>query len=472
MYAANQQVIGSSLAAVLAFYLAFAITLAASALATHRASRSERAPDGTPSSLVAPSLAAAAMTCIVPFSDAISPLATLAACCVGGVGGALLFQQWFARCCQAPLRDGVGYVLLSFALAALASLALGLLATVTRPGEMLALAALVLASPALASRLPQPDESQPTECANKGRGQNGPSPTAPTALATPATPRLGNRQLVLLALELVLFSLALGLLRSEGAEAQQVQAGVWISLFLRAVVALLLFLLVGSRASQARLAGISQVTLVAIAIAFIALALVGDASHVVTPVLASLARNIVLVLLTVTLLYVVHSSGLHPNLVYGTGRGVHAIGTLVGIVADLQLGAASGLVTISANAVLLIIACTFLALGVSSTKTVGLLEGPGNDAGTPGGSSPSTPAAGLAQTEAVLDARCLEIARAYALTDRESEMVRLLCRGRSRGYIAQSLGISENTVRFHIKGAYAKLGIHSKQELLTLIGLE
>lgn len=459
MYAANQQVIGTSVAAVLAFYLAFAATLAASALAGHRVGR---LLDGAPVSLVASSLAAAALTCTALISDALPPAALLAACCLGGIGGALLFQQWFSLCCRVPLRDGVGYVLLSFALAAFVSLALDALAVAAPLGQTLALAALVLASPALASRLPRPNAPAATDMSADPQ-------TAPEQ-GTPSTSRLGNRQLVLLALELVLFSLALGLLRSEGAEAQETQAGVWVSLALRAVVALLLFWLVGARASQARLAGISQVTLVIIAVAFIALALVGEAARLVTPVLASLARNIVLILLTVTLLYVVHSSGLRPSAVYGAGRGVHAIGTLAGIVTDLQLGATPGLVAISANAALLIIACTFLALGVSSTKAVGLLEEPGDAACAPDG--PATTTGKLAQTEAALDERCLEVAQAYALTDRESEMVRLICRGRSRSYIAESLGISENTVRFHVKGAYAKLGIHSKQELLTLIGIK
>ena len=55
------------------------------------------------------------------------------------------------------------------------------------------------------------------------------------------------------------------------------------------------------------------------------------------------------------------------------------------------------------------------------------------------------------------------------LTAREVEVLQLLCKGRSKSYIAESLFISENTVRSHSKHIYAKLDVHSKQEILDLI---
>ena len=54
----------------------------------------------------------------------------------------------------------------------------------------------------------------------------------------------------------------------------------------------------------------------------------------------------------------------------------------------------------------------------------------------------------------------------------EVEVVQLICLGRSKGYIAESLSIAENTVRGYAKNAYRKLGIHSRQELLTLVGMK
>lgn len=61
------------------------------------------------------------------------------------------------------------------------------------------------------------------------------------------------------------------------------------------------------------------------------------------------------------------------------------------------------------------------------------------------------------------------LAAQYGLTQREEEILRFICRGRSKAYIAETLVISENTVRTHSKALYAKLGVHSKQELIDKV---
>lgn len=61
---------------------------------------------------------------------------------------------------------------------------------------------------------------------------------------------------------------------------------------------------------------------------------------------------------------------------------------------------------------------------------------------------------------------CEAIARAHDLTAREAQILGYLCAGRSRGYIADTLYISENTVKFHTKNVYRKVGVTSKQELI------
>ncbi len=71
-----------------------------------------------------------------------------------------------------------------------------------------------------------------------------------------------------------------------------------------------------------------------------------------------------------------------------------------------------------------------------------------------------------------IDERCEELATVFNLTSREHEVISLVCKGRSKPYIADTLFVSENTVKAHTKNAYAKLGVHSKQELLNLIGLD
>lgn len=66
--------------------------------------------------------------------------------------------------------------------------------------------------------------------------------------------------------------------------------------------------------------------------------------------------------------------------------------------------------------------------------------------------------------------RCLAIGRRYHLTEREVEIMAYVAIGRDTPYIQEALCLSKNTVNFHRKNLYAKLGIHSKQELLDLVG--
>ena len=56
------------------------------------------------------------------------------------------------------------------------------------------------------------------------------------------------------------------------------------------------------------------------------------------------------------------------------------------------------------------------------------------------------------------------------LSPRETEVASLMLRGNTVPAIARKLFISENTVRGHTKAIYRKLNVHSKQELIDLIG--
>ena len=68
-----------------------------------------------------------------------------------------------------------------------------------------------------------------------------------------------------------------------------------------------------------------------------------------------------------------------------------------------------------------------------------------------------------------VETRCRQIAAERGLTPRETEVFTLLARGRDVGYICQALFIARNTANVHRKNIYAKLDIHSQQELLTLV---
>ena len=65
-------------------------------------------------------------------------------------------------------------------------------------------------------------------------------------------------------------------------------------------------------------------------------------------------------------------------------------------------------------------------------------------------------------------ARCDEIARQCRLSPREDEILRLLAQGTSNQTIERELFIANGTLKAHIQHIYAKIGVHSRKELLAL----
>lgn len=83
----------------------------------------------------------------------------------------------------------------------------------------------------------------------------------------------------------------------------------------------------------------------------------------------------------------------------------------------------------------------------------------GTAAGAAGAGASATAAPGSAET----------LAAEAGLTEREREVFELLARGRNASYLQESLHISRNTAKTHIARIYAKLGVHSQQELIDLV---
>src|SRR5262245_29949815 len=54
-----------------------------------------------------------------------------------------------------------------------------------------------------------------------------------------------------------------------------------------------------------------------------------------------------------------------------------------------------------------------------------------------------------------------------ALTPREHDILRLLGDGLANRDIAESLGLSDHTVKFHLRSIFAKLGAHSRTEAVS-----
>lgn len=95
------------------------------------------------------------------------------------------------------------------------------------------------------------------------------------------------------------------------------------------------------------------------------------------------------------------------------------------------------------------------------------------DGDRPGARRAAEKADGVAAGEAGLVAAQHSLARAadprYGLSARELEILDLFAQGRSANWIADSLTISKNTVRSHLRAIYTKLDVHTRQELLDFL---
>lgn len=112
--------------------------------------------------------------------------------------------------------------------------------------------------------------------------------------------------------------------------------------------------------------------------------------------------------------------------------------------------------------------------GEGDARTEGVLavSGSGGLSGLSGEGSPiaSLSAEALREKhEADFEARCARVSDEAGFTPRECEVFALVARGKTNAAVAEELVVSENTVKFHIKSIYQKLGIHSKAEVAALV---
>lgn len=90
--------------------------------------------------------------------------------------------------------------------------------------------------------------------------------------------------------------------------------------------------------------------------------------------------------------------------------------------------------------------------------------------GRDGGLEPRERASGDASSQ--LQQQCERVAGERGLSPRETEILAYLGRGHGIAFVANTLVISESTVRTHVKSIYRKLEVSSREELLALIDEE
>ena len=64
---------------------------------------------------------------------------------------------------------------------------------------------------------------------------------------------------------------------------------------------------------------------------------------------------------------------------------------------------------------------------------------------------------------------CNILSERACLTDRESQILQLLARGKNNARICEMLCISTNTVKMHNRNIYSKFSVHSRQEIIDIV---
>ena len=146
----------------------------------------------------------------------------------------------------------------------------------------------------------------------------------------------------------------------------------------------------------------------------------------------------------------------------------NAVGVLIGQLYVATYGTEQHLVFAMAVALtVLVVVASSLLLGNANTALSSVRQ---TESAAAKDSKPTTtPDVTTAPSQTPLEAACASLAQSHHLSERETEVFAMLARGYTRTSIAKKLFVSENTVRVHVKNIYAKLYVHSKQQLIDLV---
>ena len=212
--------------------------------------------------------------------------------------------------------------------------------------------------------------------------------------------------------------------------------------------------------------------------AFILMVLPGAATEIAVAIV-NIADTLMLCVLFITAQDVARHSSLHPFVIFGGAWAARVLSRNLGRTVVFALSpmtqSESTVLGIIVFALSLSIVC-LLTDNLPRTRKLFIYDDESGEAAA--SHTASGPAAYETESEgstaanaavASSDEQVREWLRTkHGLTAREIDVALLIARGRSKTFIADELFISENTVRTHSKNVYAKLGIHSREELISL----
>lgn len=374
--------------------------------------------------------------------------AGLCAAAVGGASLAWAYLEYFRAASALGLARSAQMVLLSFAAVPVLRVPLDLLPVNAASIVAAALPPLFLAAVRSIDRLSAADAW------GEGAGEAG----AVAASGAPGALAEGVR-LAPFMIELAMLGFVLGLFRADADGLYGSSAYALLNMAIKTVFPLAM--LAAARRLWRR---VSIGTLCQVAVVFVAVSLATAANFPDMPavsfVVFDYSRYVVVVSVFLATMALAARSDRHPCVVFAAGMGAYELALCAGLAARLACSLTGAPPTAAVlDAVCALLVVTEVSQRWASSADVGLFAD---------GSPQERP---LQPTEQI-DAACAAMAGRYGLSPRELETMQLICKGRSKRYIAEQLSLSENTVRGYAKTLYSKLGVHSRQELLTLLGIE
>lgn len=193
------------------------------------------------------------------------------------------------------------------------------------------------------------------------------------------------------------------------------------------------------------------------------------------------AMSIMVVMLVCTVSYGSNTSGYW---LFGMLAGTQFLSTSVGSLAGTHVVAVAGEGGYIALCIAAVVAVVLTGFAMMAEKDVFSLWGVGLGKGVQmlgssqreaGGSSGKEVDGGkdrgAFETSGSIAIRINSLAASHGLTEREVEVVFLAVQGKTNSQIGQDMFISLGTVKAHMSHIYRKLDVHSRKELMALVGV-
>ncbi len=201
--------------------------------------------------------------------------------------------------------------------------------------------------------------------------------------------------------------------------------------------------------------------------AFLILPSVGPLSRAVSDFCTSASYAAFSILIMLIMANLSYRYGMSAIWLFGIERGVRALFSLFGRQAEQSLespalGFSWSQETVSALVIIMVVAATMILFSekeLSSRWGITFLGGQ------------DTPGDTAVVKKQELANRCQSLASEHGLSPREEEVLLLLAQHKTVGTIERELFIANGTVKTHIRHVYRKLDVHSRDELIDLLGL-